>query len=287
MDSAKIFLVVSLFIIMLGMGLSLTPADFKRVFSNPKASLVGLLNQIILLPLIGFGVLQIFPAQPEIAVGLMILAACPGGPTSNLITHLAKGDVALSVSLTAISSLITIVTIPFVVNFSLTYFMEQEQMIALNIPETIAQILVITVIPVSAGMFIRAKKSRFADKMENPVKIASAVVLSLVIIGIVLKEKAHFVAYFQEAGIIALVLNISTMIAGMIAARLFSLSRPQAITISIESGIQNGTLAIAIAVGILQNAQMAITPAVYSLIMFGTGALVIGISARKKQEVLS
>lgn len=281
MDAGQIFLRVALFIIMLGMGLSLVPDDFKRVIRFPKAAATGLINQIILLPLIAFGILWLFPASPEIAIGLIILAACPGGPTSNLISHLSRGDVALSVSLTAISSLITIITIPFIINFGLEKFMGQEQLIQLNVLETIRQIVVITIIPITMGMVVRAKASAFADKMEGPVKVASALLLALVIVGIVLKEKDNFVSYLQQAGIIALLLNVASMLAGFFTARLMSLKREQAITISIESGIQNGTLAIAIAAGMLKNPQMAITPAVYSLIMFGTGALMIAVFGRK------
>ena len=152
---STIILAMSLIVIMLGMGLSLTFKDFRRVILYPKAIFVGLVNQLILLPLIGFGVASTLNLSPEIAVGIMILAACPGGPTSNLISHLAKGDLALSVTLTALSSLITILTIPFIVNFALSHFLEQGQLVELNILETIAQIFIIVVVPVTVGMLIR------------------------------------------------------------------------------------------------------------------------------------
>ena len=149
---STIILAASLFIIMLGMGLSLVIADFKRILIYPKAILVGLTNQLIILPLIGFAIASLFPLRPEIAIGIMILAACPGGATSNLISHLAKGDIALSVTLTAFSSLITIITIPFIVNFSLLYFLSEDQAIQLNVIETIIQILVIIIVFLS-GMW--------------------------------------------------------------------------------------------------------------------------------------
>jgi len=151
--------------------------------------IVGLVNQIIILPIIGFTIAIAFPLKPEIAIGIMILAACPGGPTSNLITHLAKGDLALSVSLTAISSLITIITIPFVVNFALITFLDEGQIIRLNIVESIMQIFIIIVIPIAIGIFIRKYKESFAKRMEKRVRKASGIVVSLVIIGIVIKEK--------------------------------------------------------------------------------------------------
>lgn len=276
MDQAStLILAISLIIIMLGMGLSLVFADFKRVFLYPKAVVVGLLNQLVLLPLIAFGVTMAFPTRPEIAVGLMILAACPGGPTSNLIAHLAKADTALSVTLTALSSFITLLTIPFIVNFSLTHFLEAGQVIKLDVVNTIIQILVIVIIPVTVGMLIRRYKEGFATKMEKPVRIASGFVLMLVIVGLVIKEKDNIVSYMQEAGLVALMLNIATMVVGYLSARILNINKKMARSISIESGIQNGTLAITIAVVLLGSTEYAITAAVYSLIMFASGAVVI------------
>lgn len=276
MDQAStIILAISLIIIMLGMGLSLVFADFKRVFLYPKAVVVGLLNQLVLLPLIAFGVTMAFPTRPEIAVGLMILAACPGGPTSNLIAHLAKADTALSVTLTALSSFITLLTIPFIVNFSLTHFLEAGQVIKLDVVNTIIQILVIVIIPVTIGMLIRRYKEGFAMKMEKPVRIASGIVLMLVIVGLVIKEKDNIMSYMEEAGLVALMLNIATMVVGYLSARMLNINKKMARSISIESGIQNGTLAITIAVVLLGSTEYAITAAVYSLVMFASGGVVI------------
>lgn len=272
---STIILAGSLIVIMLGMGLTLQGSDFKRIFRYPKAIFVGLTNQIILLPLIGLGITWIFPMQPEIAIGIMILAACPGGPTSNLISHLAKADLALSVTLTAFSSLITILTIPFIVNFSLEYFLGVGQVVELNVLSTIVQIFVIVVIPIFIGMLVRSYRPNFADSMEKPVRIASGAVLGLIIVGLVIKERANFVTYFEQAGIAALVLNVVTMVLGYFSAKVFGLSKEAARSISIESGIQNGTLAITIAVVLLHNASFAIVPAVYSLLMFLTGGVLI------------
>ncbi|WP_299312726.1 bile acid:sodium symporter family protein [uncultured Aquimarina sp.] len=272
---STIILAASLFIIMLGMGLSLVIADFKRILIYPKAILVGLTNQLIILPLIGFAIASLFPLRPEIAIGIMILAACPGGATSNLISHLAKGDIALSVTLTAFSSLITIITIPFIVNFSLLYFLSEDQAIQLNVIETIIQILVIIIVPIGIGMIIRKYNEPFALRMAKPVKIASALVLALVIVGILVKEKDNFISYLQEAGLVALLLNILTMGIGYYSAKLFRVHHKGAMSIAIESGIQNGTLAISIAIAILHNTSFAIAPAVYSLLMFFTGGIAI------------
>jgi BASS family bile acid:Na+ symporter len=285
MDNVSaIVLASALAIIMLGMGLSLVADDFKRIVVYPKAILVGLTNQIILLPLIGFLIAIAFPIKPEISIGIMILAACPGGPTSNLIAHLAKGDTALSVTLTSLSSFITILTIPFIINFALKYFAEEGTIIRLNVPETILRIFLIIVVPVTIGMIIRKYKEGFAIKMGKPVRTASGIVLGLIIIGIVLKEKANFVSYFQQAGIVALLLNVSTMVVGYYSARLFRIVDKRALSISIESGIQNGTLAITIAVVLLHSTTYAIAPAVYSLIMFGTGGIFIYLGLRRAKS---
>lgn len=275
MEVSTIVLVVSLIIIMFGMGLSLTTDDFKRVFTEPKAIIIGLLNQLVILPLIGFLLISVFTVRAEIAIGLIILAACPGGPTSNLISHLAKGDTALSVSLTAISSFVTLLTIPFIINLGLRTVLGNTTDIQLNVVQTISQVLIVVVIPVLLGMLIRAKKEDFAHRMEKPVRTASAIVFVLVLAGVVFSEKDNIIPYAEQAGFITFLLNILTMGVGMIIATFMRLSSKQAITISIESGIQNGTLAIAIATGLLMNTEYAIAPAIYSLIMFVTSGLVI------------
>jgi BASS family bile acid:Na+ symporter len=223
---------------------------------------------------------------PEIAIGVMILVACPGGPTSNLISHLAKGDLALSVTLTAISSFITILTIPFIVNFALVRFLEEGQTIQLNVLETIIQIFAIIVVPVFIGMLIRKYRETFAMRMARPVRIASGIVLALVIVGILIKENDKIISYFQQAGIVTLCLNIATMAVGFYSAKLFNLKNKQAISISIESGIQNGTLAISIAVVLLGSTEYSIAPAIYSLLMFATGGFIIWMSlVRLKKQV--
>ncbi len=284
MDIGTIILAISLIIIMFGMGLSLVKEDFTRLLKKPRAVIIGLLNQIILLPLVALLLATALGVSTEIAVGIMILAACPGGPTSNLITHLAKGDTGLSVSLTSANSLITIFTIPFIVDFALTYFSDAQEVIQIDKLKTIAQIFIIVIIPVSLGMLLKRSKPAFADKMNKPVKIASGLVLFLVIIGLILKKKADLIPYLQQAGIAALLLNLATMFVGYTTAKLAKLGPAQSITISIESGIQNGTMAIAIASGILMNENYAIAPAVYSLIMFVTGGFLIGLGNKRALE---
>ena len=206
-----VLLPIALFIIMLGMGLSLVVDDFQRVVIFPKAVVIGLVNQLLILPLVAFGLAYNMPG--ELAVGLVLLAVCPGGVTSNLISHVSKGDTALSVTLTAISSLLTVLTIPFILNIALETFMLEGKVISLDVPKTIITIVAITILPISIGMFVRSKKEAFALSMDKPVRIAS-VVLALIIIAAVIKEKEVLFNNIGDVGINALLLNVITMAVG-------------------------------------------------------------------------
>jgi BASS family bile acid:Na+ symporter len=267
-----VVLPLALFIIMLGMGLGLTLKDFQRVWVEPKAMVLGLLAQLVMLPLVGFGLAWIFPLSPELAVGVMILAACPGGPTSNLITYLVRGNVALSISLTAISSLVTIVTIPLVVNLAMQQFMGSTVALRLPFGTTVLQIAVITVIPVALGMAIHHWAPPLAARVEKVVKWLSLGFLGLIIAGLLVKERANVVDFFMQVGVVTLVLNVVTMALGYGLARVSRLPEPSAKTIAVEVGIQNGTLAIAIASAptLLNMPTLAIPAAIYSLLMFVT-----------------
>ncbi len=271
----ELFLPFSLAVIMFGMGLSLRVEDFKRILIYPKAVGIGLLNQLVLLPILAFGIVKVFSLPPELAVGLMILAVCPGGATSNLITHLAKGDAALSITLTACSSVITVFTIPFLVNFSIGYFIPGGEAKQLEVVGTVVSVLVITIIPVALGMLVFAKVPKLAAKLDLPFRRISAVFFVVIVLAAVLKEKENLVRYFMEAGPAALALNVATLVLSFGIAKLVKLPFRQGLTIAIESGIQNGTLGITIAATLLMNSVMTIPSAIYSLIMFGTAALVI------------
>lgn len=278
----SVFLPLALAFIMLGMGLTLTRKDFKNIVIYPKAIILGLFTQIILLPIIGFILIQFFGLNGTMAVGLMILAACPGGPTSNLITHLSRGDTALSISLTAVSSVITVVTIPLIVNYSIQFFGE-EGSITLPVGQTIVQIMGVTIIPVSIGMFLKNKFPALSLKADKPVRYASAVFFILIILAAILKERESLPAFFAEAGPVTLILNILTLLIGYYLAKAFFLPRAQQVSIAIESGIQNGTLGIMIAATLLKNSEMTIPIAIYSLLMFLTAAVVIFLSNRKRR----
>lgn len=285
-ESAKIYLGIALMIVMVGMGLSLTLSDFKRVLLYPKAVFIGLINQMVLLPLIGFLLLSVFQIRPELAVGLMVLAVCPGGPTSNLITHLCKGDIALSVTLTAMSSILTLFTIPVLLDWNLNYFMGSSSTIEIDRFSVFKDLLLVVLVPVAIGIAINRFKPAFATKMEKPVKIASALILMVLIIGLCVKENDKILPYFGEVGLITLALNIISLLAGYTTSRIFKLSNAQGLTISIETGIQNGTLAIAICLGILKNSDFAIPPAVYSLIMFLTAFVLIGFTNYNRKNIV-
>ena len=271
----EIFLPLSLAVIMLGMGLSLTIQDFKRITVAPKPVIIGLVNQLILLPLIAFILILVFGLKTELAVGFMILAACPGGDTSNLISHLAKGDTALSITLTAVTSLVTVVSIPFLVNFAIVRFMPNGEALQLDIFGTVIAVVIITIIPVSIGMLIHQFAPGFSKLMERPVRILSAVFLALIILAAILKEKENILEFFRQAGPVAFLLNIATLAVGFYTSWIFRLPKDQARTISIESGIQNGTLGITIAATIIGNSAMTIPSVIYSLIMFATVLLLI------------
>lgn len=277
---------ISLGIIMLGMGLSLIPDDFKRVVLYPKAAAIGIINQIILLPLVGFALLLLIPMRtPELAVGIMILAACPGGPTSNLISHISKGDTALSITLTAISSLIVVITIPLIVNFAMKYFLQHGEYVPLPVFDTIVKVIIITLLPVSIGMFIRSKFPSFSAKMNKPVKLMSGILLFVIIMAAILNDKEILVSSFAQAGPVALALNVVMLAIGFLSAKMANLHVSQSITISIESGIQNGTLGIAIAATLIRNPTMTISPAIYSLIMFMSAGIIIAWMNMKYKDI--
>jgi bile acid:Na+ symporter, BASS family len=281
---STLILALSLFIIMIGMGLSLTTDDFKRVLKFPLAVFVGFLNQIILLPIIAYLLISLFNVDPTIAMGVMILSACPGGPTSNLVTFLAKGDVALSVTLTAINSLLTIVTIPLIVNFGLGQFTSIESQIQAPIIQIAASLFVIIAIPLAIGMSLKKYKPILALKMDKPVRIFSTVILIVIIVGICLKEKEHLLEHFSNSWQIVLSLNVLTMLIGFIIAKIAKLNLKQAICICVESGNQNGTLAITIAVGILAQPAFSFPAAIYSLLMYVTALLPITLGNKYNTE---
>jgi BASS family bile acid:Na+ symporter len=269
---AVVLLPLALAIIMMGLGLSLRVEDFKRVLIFPKAVLIGLVCQMILLPTICYFIAVGFNLSPELAVGLMLLSASPGGPTANLYSHIAKGDVALNVTLTALNSLISVFSITVIVNFAMASFLQTDQVVPLQFKK-VFEVCLVVLGPVSIGMLIRSKASSVAERLSSPVKIISALFLVLVIVMTILKEKAHIVQDFKLVGIPTLLLNVLSMGIGYFVPRLFQLGKAQAIAIGMEIGIHNGTLAIFIALTVIGNSAMSTPAVIYSLIMFFTAAL--------------
>ncbi len=267
------FLPIALGIIMLGLGLSLTLADFARVAKFPKPVLIGLGCQVILLPLLCFFIAKGFGLAPALAVGLMLLAASPGGTSANLYSHLAHGDVALNITLTAVNSVIAVLTMPLIVNLSLAYFMEGDQALPLQFTKVV-QVFVIVLGPVAIGIWLRSRFPGFAARMEKSVKIISALFLLIIILLAVVKDWQTFVDYAPLVGGAALAFNLISLAVGYWVPRLCKLSLRQSIAIGMEIGIHNGTLAIALALSpmLLNNATMSIPAAIYSIIMFFTAA---------------
>ena len=272
----QILLPISLAIIMFGMGLSLVSGDFTRLFTYPKAVLVGLCNQLLFLPLIGFVIVVLFGLNPSMAIGVMIISICPGGPTSNLITQVSRGNIGLSVTLTALSSLITVFTIPILLSKFIAYFSgDTDVVIQIPILETMLQILVITVIPVSIGMMIRKQREALALRMEKPMRTASTVLFVIIFLIIIIANKDNLIQAMKEVGLPTLLLNLSTMGLGYLSAKLFGITGKSQISITIESGIQNGTLAFVIATTMLNNLEMGLPTGAYSIWMFLTGGILM------------
>ncbi|MEO8702901.1 MAG: bile acid:sodium symporter family protein [Kofleriaceae bacterium] len=280
-STTTVLLPVALGVIMLGLGLSLTLADFKRVIVYPKAVLIGLGCQMLILPAACLGIAHLFALPAELAVGLMLLAASPGGATANLFSHLAKGDVALNITLTAVNSVLSLITLPLIVDFAMVHFMGQDRAIPMQFSKVISVIAVILV-PVIIGMLVRAYRPTVADRLDKPVRIISAVFLVLVIIASIIKEREHVGEYFQQVGLAAFAFNLASLMVGYFVPMIFRVERKQAIAIGMEIGIHNGTLAITIAVSVLANSTMAIPAAIYSLIMFFTAAAFGAFVARRR-----
>ena len=280
----EIVLPISLAIIMFSVGLPLTTADFKRVAVQPKDFMIGAVSQIILLPLVAFILLSIWDIQPALAVGVMIIAACPGGATSNMLTYLARGDTALSVSLTAIISLLSLLTLPVIVSYSIDFFMGASTAQELSVGEMIIKIFLITTVPVIMGMMLRNFAPKFAAKWEPFVRVFATLLFVLVIAGAVYNERDNIWDYLKQAGPITLVLNVVMLWLAASLARAGGLGSPQRIAITLECGLQNGTLAIFVAATLIGNTTMMVPGGIYSLLMFGTAILYLLLLRRKSSS---
>ncbi len=274
-----IFLPLALAFIMFALGLGLVADDFLRVIRQPMDFFIGALSQVVVLPVVAFMLVAFWPLRPELAVGVMIIAAAPGGATSNVITAFARGDVALSISLTAVISLLSVITIPLIVAFA------HQQFIGggtgdMSIIGTAISVFVIVTVPVLIGMAVRRLAPRFAVGFEPYARRISIVLFVLVLIGAILQERENVIAYFAEAGLVTLALNVVMMALAFVLAALVGSGPRQRIAISIECGLQNGTLAIAVATLLFGGGAYVIPAATYSLIMFATALIFVALVRR-------
>ena len=271
----EIFLPLSLAFIMFSLGLSLTIEDFSRVIKQPKDFLIGLICQIILLPIVAFLIVKIWPISPELAIGVIIISVAPGGVTSNILTFLSKGDVALSISLTAIVSLLSVITVPYVLISSI-YLLGYDSLIKdISLISMAIQMFLIVAIPTLIGMILRKFLTNFAIKFASIANKISIFLFVFVLIGAIVSEKDNIIEYFAEAGLVTLFLNILMMILAFYIASFFGSAPPQKKAISIECGLQNGTLAIFIGTTLFNGGAYIIPAATYSIIMFITSLIFI------------
>ena len=273
MDSAlaTVGLPVALAAIMFGLGLGLGGEDFRRVGQRPKVITVALACQLVLLPAVCFGLVVLADLPPVLGIGMMLLAASPGGTTANLMSHLFHGDVALNISLTAVNSILSIVTLPIVTGLVIAYYDRGDDV---SVPfGEVLKVFVIILVPVAIGMVVRARNAAFAARMDRPVRALSAILLGLLVVGIIVDERDNIEGYFADIGLVAAAFCVISLVVGYVVPRAFGVVEKQAIASSFEIGLHNGTLAIFIAVEVLGSVTFSVPAAVYSLVMLPLAAL--------------
>lgn len=269
-----VILPLALAFIMFTLGLGLTFSDFARVAKMPKNFLIGLISQLIFLPLVALIIVFIWPLQPELAIGLMLIAAAPGGVTSNILTSFAKGDVALSISLTAVMSLLSVISVPIVLGLSIG-LISNDSLGSISLTGIAISMFLIVTLPVLLGMIFRTSLSYLTKKIEKGAKILSSALFVLVLIGAILAERQNLVEYFAQTGLVVLILNILMMAIAYYWAKLFSTGNSQLKAISIECGLQNGTLAIFVGTSVFGGGLYIVPAATYSVIMYLTSLIFI------------
>lgn len=268
----------ALAVIMFGLGLSLTGDDFRRVRRHPRAVLVALVCQVLLLPAVAFVLVQAFGLRPDLAVGFMLLAASPGGPMANLFSHLFKGDLALNITLTAINSVAAVVTLPLITNLAIHTFLDGGTGVGLQFAKVVQAFLVVLV-PVAAGMLVRRRSPRFAARMDRPVRTASTVFLGLVILLAIVQERAHVTEYLAAVGLVSLLFAAISIAVGFALPRLAGVPMAQSVACAFEIGIHNSAMAMLIAVSVLGSTAMAVPASVYVLAVWPP-ALLFGFLVR-------
>ena len=272
MDSAltTVALPLALGIIMFGLGLSLTPEDFRRVARSPKPVVVALACQLLLLPVVCFGLVKLLDLPPLLGVGMMLLAASPGGTSANLFSHLFRGDVALNVSLTAVNSVIAIVSLPLITNLAIGHY-DLGDSVSLQFGKVV-EVFAIVLVPVALGMLVRARRAGFAARMDRPVRIGSAVILAVLVLGVLLDQREDVAGYLADVGLAAALFCAISLVTGYVVPRAAGVQEAQAVASSMEIGVHNATLAIYVAVEILDSTEISVPAAVYSLFMFAFAA---------------
>ena len=268
MDSAltTVGLPVALAIIMLGLGLDLTLADFRRVGRYPRAVAIALACQLVLLPLVCFGLVVLFDLPALLGIGMMLLAASPGGTSANLYSHLFKGDVALNITLTAINSVIALFTLPLITGLAIRWYDTGDE-VSLPFAEVV-NVFAIVLVPVAVGMLVRARRTAFAARMERPVRIGSAVILAVLVVGILVDQRENVAGSLADVGLVAALFCATSLVVGYVVPRSLGVGQDQAVASSMEIGVHNATLAIFVAVEVLDSTEISIPAAVYSLFMF-------------------
>lgn len=265
-------LVVALGLVMFGLGLSLSTQDFARLLKHPKAVVIALLLQVVVLPLACYGLIVALQVPPLFAVGLMLLAASPGGISANLFSHLFGGNVAMNISLTAVNTVLSIVTLPLISNWAISTFANTGQVVPMQFGK-LMEVIAIVLIPVALGMWMRTQKPALADRSEKPMKIFSGVVLAVVSLGAMAKEWNTLTTTFADIGVAVVAFNLLSLLMGYFLSRGAGLDKSMATAISFEIGIHNSTMAIFIALAVLNNSQLALPAAIYSVSMYITATL--------------
>ncbi len=262
---------IALFIIMIGIGMTLTIRDFRQVAVYPKGMIVGTVAQILVMPLIAFLLATLLAVPPAIAVGLVIIAACPGGTTSNLFVLLSRGNIALSIVLTVSASLITILTLPLFTNIALQHYMGTEEDIVLPVWKTIGMLVGIVLFPVAIGMVVRTRNPEVARKAESIVSIFGGIVLAVLIVALVYGVRDQIWELLKQAGPATILLNVAGIGLGLAAGRMTGLTQRESLAVAVELGVKNGTIALMVTLTLLESSAMSIPAAVYGVLMFPIG----------------
>tara|TARA_B100000945_G_scaffold56185_1_gene41377 strand:- start:2048 stop:2896 length:849 start_codon:yes stop_codon:yes gene_type:complete len=266
---------ISLALIMLALGMGLTIQDFTRVIKQPRDFIVGLVCQLVFLPIIALALVFMLDVPVELAVGLMIIAAAPGGVTSNILTKFANGDVALSISLTAVISLLSIITVPFIIFKSIDFLNASANTNEISMVGISTKMFLVVTLPVILGMIIRSFANNFISSNEKIIQTISLILFLIVLFGAIIQERSNIIPYLMKAGTITFLLNTVMMLVGFYVGKFFATGIKQRKCISLECGLQNGTLAIFVATQIFNDVTYIIPAAIYSLIMFATSLIFV------------